>query len=52
VWVSLLKRPTLLTGSQLDHEALEKELLDLLLELADPSHTEAVEAGEVVASET
>lgn len=46
VWVSLLKRSTLLTGSQPDHEALEKELLDLLLELAAPSHTEQVEAGE------
>ncbi len=52
VWVSLLKRPTLLTGSQPDHEALGKELLDLLLKLADPSHTEVVEAGEAVASET
>ncbi len=52
VWVSLLKRSTLLTGSQPDHEALGKELLDLLLELADPSHTEVVETGEVVSSET
>lgn len=46
VWVSLLKRPARMAGSQLDHEALEKELLDLLLELAAPSHTEQVEAGE------
>jgi hypothetical protein len=52
VWVSLLKRPTLLTDMQPDHEALEKELLDLLLELAGLSHTEVVEAGEAVASET
>ncbi len=52
VWVSLLKRPALLTDARPDHEVLEKELLDLLLELAGLSHTKLVEASAADTSET
>lgn len=51
VWLSLLRSPTLSAEASPAHEALGKELLDLLLGLAGMSQAGVMEAGQSVGSE-